>query len=148
MPLDELWRTAELRDVRTGEKLVIAELTGKVVVVETMAIWCTTCRIQQNEVREALARMSTDDLVFVSLDVDPNETAADLARYAQERDYGWHFVVAPREVARSLAQTFGDQVLSPPSTPTIVIAPDGRAAVSFGVRRAAQLEAEFGALLP
>jgi thiol-disulfide isomerase/thioredoxin len=146
----DLWRTAELRDVRSGEMLVVNELTraGLLVVIEPMAIWCTSCRTQQNEARTALAGLARDDLVYISLDVDPNETEPDLARYADERDYPWHFAVASRDVARSLAQAFGDQVLSPPSTPKIVVARDGQAEVSFGIKRADQLEAEFAALLP
>jgi hypothetical protein len=119
---------AELRDVRSGETLVVNELTraGLLVVIEPMAIWCTNCRTQQNEARDGAGRPGRDDIVYISLDVDPNETEPDLARYADERDYPWHFVVASREVARSLAEVFGDQVLSPPSTPKIVVARDGR----------------------
>jgi thiol-disulfide isomerase/thioredoxin len=142
------WRTAALRDVRTGENLVINDLAGRLVVIEPMAIWCTTCRAQQNEAREALANLDGRGIVYVSLDVDPNETEPDLARYADERGYPWHFIVASREVARSLAATFGDQVLSPPSTPKIVVNPDGSAEVSFGIKRAAELEADFAARLP
>jgi thiol-disulfide isomerase/thioredoxin len=147
---DDLWRTAELRDVRSGETLVVNELVaaGRLVIIEPMAIWCTTCRIQQDEARMALAGLARDDIIYISLDVDPNETEPDLARYADERDYPWHFVVASRDAARSLAQVFGDQVLSPPSTPKIVVAPDGQAEVSFGIKRADQLQAEFAALLP
>jgi thiol-disulfide isomerase/thioredoxin len=145
---DDPWRTAALRDVRTGESLVINDLAGRLVVIEPMAIWCTTCRAQQDEAREALASLDGEDIVYVSLDVDPNETEPDLARYADERGYPWHFMVASREVARSLAETFGDQVLSPPSTPKIVINPDGSAEVSFGIKRAAELEADFAARLP
>jgi thiol-disulfide isomerase/thioredoxin len=147
---DDEWRTAELRDVRSGETLVVNDLTraGVLVVIEPMAIWCTSCRTQQNEARTALASLDRDDIVYISLDVDPNETEPDLARYADERDYPWHFVVASRDVARSIAQAFGDQVLSPPSTPKIVVARDGQAEVSFGIKRADQLEAEFAALLP
>ena len=147
-PLQEPWRTAELVDVRSGETLTINDLHGRLVVIEPMAIWCTSCRAQQNEARDALASLGRDDIVYISVDVDPNETEPDLARYADERGYPWHFTVASREVARSLAQTFGDQVLSPPSTPKIVVAPDGTADVSFGIKRAAELEAEFSALLP
>ncbi|CAN5557831.1 hypothetical protein BH23CHL6_BH23CHL6_07850 [soil metagenome] len=145
---DDPWRTAALRDVRTGENLVINDLAGRLVVIEPMAIWCTTCRAQQNEAREALANLDGHEIVYVSLDVDPNETEPDLARYADERGYPWHFIVASREVARSLAATFGDQVLSPPSTPKIVVNPDGSAEVSFGIKRAAELEADFAARLP
>ena len=39
--------------------------------------------------------------------------------------FTWRFVVASREVARSLAGEFGDQVLSPPATPSWVLGRDG-----------------------
>lgn len=144
----DIWRTAELRDVRSGETMRVDQLAGRVVVIETMAIWCATCRIQQNEARKALAKLNDERIVYVSLNVDPNETEADLTRYAEESGYPWHFAVASREVARSLAETFGDQVLSPPSTPKIVVSPDGEAEVSFGVKTAAALEADLAARLP
>jgi hypothetical protein len=147
---DAVWRTSALLDVRSGEMLTINELTaaGRLVVVEPMAIWCSNCRTQQNEARTALAGLGSEAIVYISLDVDPNETEPDLARYADEREYPWHFAVASREVARSLAEIFGDQVLSPPSTPKIVVALDGTAEVTFGLKRAADLEAQLSALLP
>lgn len=147
-PLHEPWRTAELVDVRSGETLTINELSGQLVVIEPMAIWCSSCRFQQNEARKALESLGREDLVFISLDVDPNESEPALARYADELGFSWQFVVATRELSRSLADTFGVQVLSPPSTPKIVVAPDGTAAVSFGIKDADQLEGEFRALLP
>jgi hypothetical protein len=147
VPIDP-WLTAELRDVRSGETIRIADLAGRLVVIEPMAIWCTSCRAQQNEARDALAALGRNDIVYISLDVDPNETEADLARYADERGYPWHFVVASRELARSLAERFGDQVLSPPSTPKIIVPPSGAPAVSFGIKRAPELESELSALAP
>lgn len=144
----EPWRTLALRDVRSGEEVRINDLAGRLVVIEPMAIWCTSCLTQQNEAREALASLDRDDIVYISLDVDPNETEPDLARYADERGYPWHFMVASREVASSLAETFGDQVLSPPSTPKIVVNPDGAAEIIFGIKRAGELEADFAARLP
>ncbi len=146
---DEAWRTTPLRDVRTGEEFRIDDLRGRVVIVESMAIWCVTCTIQQDEAAEALARVGQDDVAYISLDIDPNEAEEELARYADERGYGWRFAVASREAARSLAQAFGDQILSPPSTPTILIAPDGTVTdVGFGIRSARDIEAEVARLQP
>lgn len=147
-PDEDPWLTAELRDVRSGEVLRATDLLGRLVVIEPMAVWCANCRAQQDEARAALASMNSADIVYISLDVDPNETESDLARYADERGYPWHFAVASRDLARALATTFGDTVLSPPSTPKIVVAPDGTAEVSFGIKGAADLEAELVALLP
>ncbi len=119
------WRDAPLTDVRTGEIFTVADLEGKLVVIEPMAIWCVNCQFQQAAVATALARGPQPNVIYISLDVDPNERPDDLARYADESGFDWTFVVASRDVARSLAGDFGDQVLSPPATPSVVIGPDG-----------------------
>jgi thiol-disulfide isomerase/thioredoxin len=143
------WLTRGLVDVRSGERFAIADLAGKVVVIEPMAIWCTNCARQQQEAAEALAVLSSDDVAYVSLDVDPSERAEDLAAYADERGFDWRFAVADRAMSRALAEAFGDQVLSPPSTPKILVAPDGRVeGPRFGIDDASAIEAELRDLLP
>jgi hypothetical protein len=143
------WRTTPLPDVRTGETFAIADLAGKLVAIEPMAIWCSNCRIQQREAAAALAAVASDDLVYLGLDVDPNEQAADLAAYSEDEGFDWPYAVASVEVARSLAAEFGDQVLSPPSTPLILVGPDGAVIEQhFGIRRAAELETLFRQHLP
>jgi thiol-disulfide isomerase/thioredoxin len=144
-----VWSTTPLRDVRTGESFRIADLAGKVVVIEPMAIWCTTCRTQQREAAAALARLPRESVAYISLDVDPNERDADLANYANQQGFDWRFAIASRDVARSLVDSFGPQVLSPPSTPGIVVTPAGDVQpVSFGVKSADRLYAELRELLP
>lgn len=146
---DDTWRTAALLDARTGETYTIGGLRGKLVAVEPMAIWCTTCQLQQFEAAEALADLETSDLIYISLDIEPNEEPAALAAYATERGFDWVFSVSGAAVARSLAATFGDQVLSPPSTPLILIGPDGRViAQDFGIRGADDLIELFSSHLP
>jgi len=132
--------------VRTGATFRVSDFADKVVVVEPMAIWCSSCRAQQDAAREALAGLPADQIVYISLDVDPNETEPDLASYAEERGYPWLFAVASVDVARSLAQTFGDQVLSPPSTPKIVVGTGLDPAVSFGYKSAGDLASELAEL--
>ncbi|OGO53414.1 MAG: hypothetical protein A2V84_05855 [Chloroflexi bacterium RBG_16_70_13] len=146
---DEGWRTATLRDVVTGDEFRIADLEGKVVAIETMAIWCITCRQQQTEARAALEAVASPDVVYVSLDVDPNERAEDLAIYADREGYDWTFAIASADVSRSLAATFGDQVLSPPSTPLIILGPDGQLIEKhIGIKSADDLAALFEEHLP
>ncbi len=122
----EPWRTTALRDVLTGEEFRIEDLDGKVVAIEAMAIWCSTCRTQQLESKAALEAVGSPDVVYISLDVDANERPEDLAEYARHEGFDWRFVVAPAEVSRSLAATFGDQILSPPATPLVVLGTDGQ----------------------
>jgi thiol-disulfide isomerase/thioredoxin len=123
--LNQAWATAPLVDVTTGETFRLADLAGKVVIVETMAIWCTNCRIQQATVERALTELPTERVVYVVLDVDPNEDAESLAAYRTQRGYTGRYAIAPADVARALAADFGDQFLNPPSTPIVVIGADG-----------------------
>jgi thiol-disulfide isomerase/thioredoxin len=146
---DDAWRTVVLQDVATGEEFTISDLRGKVVAIETMAIWCTTCRIQQHESQAALDQVNSPDVVYISLDVDANERAADLATYAANEGFTWRFAVSTAEMSRSLVATFGAQILSPPSTPLIVMGPDGTVVEQHvGITPAATLAALFEEHLP
>jgi thiol-disulfide isomerase/thioredoxin len=124
-PVVEVWRAATLRDVATGEEFSISDLRGKVVAIAGMATWCVNCRAQHGETRAALEHLASPDIVYISLAVDPNEREADLAAYAARGGYHWRFAVASPEMSRSLAAAFGDQILSPPATPLVVLGPDG-----------------------
>lgn len=119
------WRSATLRDVLTGEEFRIEDLRGKVVAIEAMAVWCANCRFQQLQAQAALDQLASSDVVYISLDIDPNEREADLANYARREGFAWRFAVASPDVSRSLAATFGDQILSPPATPLVILGPEG-----------------------
>lgn len=112
-----------LRDVRTGAEFTIGELAAtRPVLLETMAIWCTNCRGQQHQVVEAHGLAEFDS---ISLDVDPNERADDLADYAEREGFDWRFAVADAELAKMLRDRFGTAVLNPPSMPKILFRTDG-----------------------
>src|SRR3972149_6506560 len=92
---------------------------------------------------------ASPDVVYVSLAVDPNERAEDLAIYADREGYDWTFAIASADVSRSLAATFGDQVLSPPSTPLIILGPHGQLIEKhIGMKSADDLAALFEEHLP
>lgn len=124
--LDQPWATAELTDVATGESFRIADHAGQTVILETMAIWCSNCLRQQGRIDEALAALDPAKVVYVVIDVDPNETGASLAKYREKHQFDGRYAVADRDLARALAAEFGDQVLNPPSTPVVFIGSDGR----------------------
>ena len=44
------WFDLEMTDVLTGRPFTINDFAGKVVLLETMAVWCPTCRQQGDEV--------------------------------------------------------------------------------------------------
>jgi len=136
----EAWATRPLTDARTGEAFRLADLSDRVVFVETMAVWCTNCKAQQATAREAMATLDPARVVWIALDVDPGEDAPTLARYADENGFPFTYALAGADLSRDLAEAFGAQVLSPPATPIIVLAPDGRVTLTeFGHKDAARL---------
>ncbi len=120
------WATASLTDVRTGETFRIADLAGRTVFIETMAVWCVSCAIQQQAAVEALSMLDREKVTWIALDVDPGETADQLAAYADDRGFDFTYALAGPTLSRALSDAFGAVVLSPPSTPVIVVGTDGQ----------------------
>jgi len=137
----------ELTDVRSGETFTLGELAADEgpVLLEPMAVWCTTCLSQQ---RQVVAAHEAGAFTSVSLDVDLSESPEQLADFADREGFDWRFAMADAELYRSLQERFGVGVTNPPLTPLIVIAADGTVtALEFGrgVRSAEQLLAEIDA---
>ncbi len=136
--------SVELVDVATQNTFTLGTLaTERPVLLETMAIWCTNCRAQQ---REVVAAHQLVEFESVSLDVDPNERPGDLAVYAAEMGFDWRFATANQNLAAALRDRFGPAVLNPPSTPMILLFPDGSVrALEFRGYSAAELAEEIAA---
>ncbi len=136
------WFEAELTDVNSGQNFKIADFQGKVVLVETLAVWCPTCKRQQDQVK-ALHELlgEREDFVSLGLGIDPNEEAALLKAHTDQHGYGWRYAVSPPEVSREIAELYGAQFLNPPSTPMLIIDRQGQAhPLPFGVKDAQTLQ--------
>ena len=120
------WFGMELIDAQTGETFTINDYAGKVILLETMAMWCPNCVVQANEVRDLYKTLGNpEDLIMVSLDVDINEDTKSLGEYASGYKFEWHFAVAPLEVARALGNLYTAQYLNPPLSPMMIIDREG-----------------------
>ena len=136
------WFAISITDVNTGSAFTINDLKGKVVLVETMAMWCSNCLKQQKQVK-ALHDLLGDnkDLVSIGLAIDPNEIAEDLKDYTQGNGFDWVYAVSPAELSRELSNLYGDQFLNPPSTPMLVIDRQGGVhPLPFGIKSAEELK--------
>jgi hypothetical protein len=140
--VSEAWYGIDLVDVNTGEAFRVADFEGKAVLVETMAVWCTTCLRQQGEIQALHKTLGErDDLVSLALDIDPNETPEILKIHTDRHGFDWRYAVAPAEVAREIDRLYGTQFLNPPSAPMFII--DGQGQVHplpFGVKSAQVLQ--------
>ena len=132
----------ELTDVQTDQTFTMNDYAGKVVLVETMAMWCPTCVIQATQVEklhEALG--NPEDLITVSLDVDIHEDAASLKEYASSYRFDWHFAVAPLGVARALGNLYSAEYLNPPLSPMLIIDREGNVhQLEYGVKNVDTLQ--------
>lgn len=116
------WQTLPLTDARTGETFTLGSLEGYVY-VEPMATWCSNCRQQLGNVRDAAAQLQA--VTFVALSVETTLAGDDLARYADEQGFDFKFAVMTPEVLRALVAGFSRTIAVPPSTPHFIIYPDG-----------------------
>jgi thiol-disulfide isomerase/thioredoxin len=135
------WFSASLTDARTGQTFSINDFQGKVVLVETMAIWCSNCLKQQGQVKTLHEQLGArDDFISVGLDIDPNENTAALKSYVESKEFDWWYAVPSNNVSREIASLYGDQFLNPPSTPIVVIDRHGEAhPLPFGIKSADDL---------
>lgn len=114
--------TATLAD---GSTVTLADYAGEQVFVETFATWCSNCRRQLNDTAVAAASAG-DAATFLALSVETNLDPAALESYAAENGFDdITFGVLDDASLATLADTFGNAVLVPPSTPKFTVAADG-----------------------
>jgi cytochrome oxidase Cu insertion factor (SCO1/SenC/PrrC family) len=135
------WFDTSLVNARTGETFTVSDFKGKVVLVETLAMWCSNCLRQQIQVLDLHDMLGErDDFVSLGIDIDPNENIEALEKYIKMNGFNWTYTVAPVETAREISQLYGDQYLNPPSTPMLIIDRNGEVhLLPFGVKSAESL---------
>lgn len=140
------WQSLALTNARTGETFTLADFAGKTVFVEPMATWCTNCRRQLGNVKDARSQLAAEDVVFVGLSVETNIDDTTLANYADEAGFDWLFAVVTPEMLQELAGEFGRTITNPPATPHFVIRPDGSVTdLVTGIEPADQIVAQIQA---
>jgi cytochrome oxidase Cu insertion factor (SCO1/SenC/PrrC family) len=135
------WYSASFTDASTERAFTIQDFKGKVILVESMAIWCPTCLKQQEQVKALHGLLGQrDDFVSIGLDIDPNEDSAHLKSYVEDNGFDWLHVISPADVSHELSSLYGAQFLNPPSTPIVVIDRHGVAhPTPFGLKSADDL---------
>lgn len=134
------WMNLPLTDVRTGESMMLSDLKGKTVFVETMATWCPNCRTQLGNVKTAKAQINDPNVVFIAISVETDLAAEQLAQYANNNSFDWFFAVSSPELLTALADAFGPTIATPPATPHFVLKADGTVGtLSTGIESSDQI---------
>jgi hypothetical protein len=136
-----VWYFTPLTDVNTGEVFTIEENLGKVILVETLATWCSNCYKQQTEVARFHDLLGErDDFISLGIDIDPNEDLLLLEGYIRKNGFDWFYIVANEEMINEISLLYGPQFLNPPSTPILIIDRNGNAhPLNFGIKSAEEL---------
>jgi hypothetical protein len=136
-----VWYFTPLTDVNTGEVFTIEENLGKVILVETLATWCSNCYKQQTEVARFHDLLGErDDFISLGIDIDPNEDLLLLEGYIRKNGFDWFYIVANEEMINEISLLYGPQFLNPPSTPMLIIDRNGNAhPLNFGIKSAEEL---------
>lgn len=136
------WLTTPLTDVRNSESFTLAGLSDRPVLLETFAVWCSTCLQQQRQIA-ALRSEIGDQVVPVSLNVDPNEDAEQVREHVDRHGFDWRYAIAPPSVTESLIETFDRSITVPPRAPmALVCHNEGTRRLADGVKSAETLRSE------
>ena len=136
------WLSHVFTDAATGGKFTIDDFKGKVILVETLAMWCTNCHAQQEQVMKLHELLGIrNDFISIGIDIDTNEKLNDLKAYIASNGFDWTYSIASPGVAREIGQLYGAEFLNPPSTPMLIIDQQGTVhLLPFGIKSANDLQ--------
>ncbi len=141
-PAAPAWFGYVFTDAASGTKFSMDDFKGKVVLVETLAMWCTNCHAQQQQVLALHSLLGAHaNFISVGIDIDTNEKLNDLKSYVASNGFNWTYSIASPGVAREIGQLYGSEFLNPPSTPMLIIDAQGVAhPLPFGIKSAENLQ--------
>jgi peroxiredoxin len=103
-----------------GEPLRLADLRGKVVLIDFWATWCAPCVREMPNVEKAYTELAADGFVVVGVSLD--DSAETVKRFRDQRKLPWKQVWAEGGAAGELAKKYN--VTAVPAT--FLIGPDGK----------------------
>ncbi len=81
-----------------GVVLTASELRGKVVVITSAAMWCSTCVMEAQQFAGVYHSLRNSDVVFLTIDIDPRESREDIERFKKNYVTPWHYATAGNSV--------------------------------------------------
>ncbi len=86
------WKSAQLTDANSGKNFTLGNFAGKVVVLQFMAVYCQFCLAEAHQLVSVQSHFAgcaqNNQVVVVSVDVDPNENIAQLQQYVRQNHFG------------------------------------------------------------
>lgn len=144
MPSAEPVFAATLTDLQ-GKPVALAELKGKVTVLNFWATWCTPCRNEIPHLVEGYNHYASRGVLFLGAAVEDNAEA--VATFAKAYNINYPLAMAGREQGIALLQALGNKIAGLPYT--LVLDRQGKVvAVKRGVMTTERLRQILDPLLP
>lgn len=81
-----------------GNTIRLADLQGKVVVLNFMATWCQTCIWEAGRLVEVYNNYQEQDVVLLSIDIEPDGSLENLLDFKSEYCTDWTFILDDRDL--------------------------------------------------
>lgn len=102
LKIDKIISQASFQDLE-GNDIAIADLKGKVVVIDFWETWCGPC-LQVFPVMDSLQNEYPDDFVVVAVNLNDSDTPEDVRAFKAKNDYGFQYAIDNNNV--------GDEVIT------------------------------------
>lgn len=85
----------EAVDAATGDTIRLADLRGKVVMLQFTASWCGVCRKEMPQIESRIWQRHKNDTAFALLGIDRDEPAEKVVRFAEQTGVTYPLVLDP-----------------------------------------------------
>ncbi len=100
LPIGTLGMDWTLQEVISGSTMSFSSFQGKVVLLDFFATWCIPCKNFVPKLKEVKAQFSTNQLVIISLDTDPeNDDIATIKTFAEDEGMDWYIFIDTKGIS-------------------------------------------------
>ncbi|MBI2107085.1 TlpA family protein disulfide reductase [Candidatus Woesearchaeota archaeon] len=80
----------------SGETITLSQFKGKVVILQAMASWCPSCKLQAQQIKPLYEKYANDGLIVISLDIQPERSSLqELKNFKANFGGDWYFGFYP-----------------------------------------------------
>jgi thiol-disulfide isomerase/thioredoxin len=73
-----------------GTQLNLTDYRGKVLLIDFMALWCTSCKQVEKMLHDIVDDFDEEEFAVLSIDIDPTESESDIRSHWEEEGHEWN----------------------------------------------------------